>query len=571
MDAGKTTCDETRSGPEAAPSGVERAFERLLRAWSATASKPSRSCLLFGLLLGAICAAALFIGAVPTFRFGHDDFFFLENGWRAIHGQRPQLDYFSSWGPVTFLAMAFGLKLARYSPNGIGYANAAAGLAIGLWAFGLGRKRLTSNANLALALYLALLVCSPYALGTLPLLSTHAMLYNRYGYALVALAMVECFMPVEGMKRGSAEYAGGFSTGAAAAITLFLKASFFAASIPFVAASFVFFGLGARRLVGLILGFSAVGMAFMAYLRFDFAGVLVGLRAAAGARAETWSLGTLWHASELNVPSLGLAVALGIGALFLSRGARTRFDRTHAPLFMALLVYFADIALLSTNSQSNSLPLLPAFALLAGSWLSALRQRSSPAELRGSLPFQASLFVLCGVLLVPQAASDAIGLAAAAWSKAHPPLPACAVRFDEPRLSGLILCDSRANRYDKQENSNGSLYTSAVNEGAALLRLHATSADKVLTMDMQNPFPYALGWPPPGGGMASVSFDFTFSARYRPSFDAYFGDATIVMLPRRPAQSPQFIDGFYEIYLPAMEARYRLAAESGAWRLYKKR
>jgi hypothetical protein len=527
--------------------------------------------MLFALLLGSICAATLFIGAVPTFKFGHDDFFLLENGWRAIHGQRPQLDYFSPWGPVTFLVVGFGLKLAHYSPNGIGYANSAVGLLIGLWAFGLGRNRLTFNAGLLLALYTALLVCSPYAPGTSPLLSSHAMLYNRYGYALVALVMLECFMPLQGMKRSFADYLGGFSTGAAVAVALFLKASFLAGSIPFVVASFLFWGLNPRRLMGLILGFFVVSMACMAYLRFDFAAVLHALHFAAGARTMTWSPKAPYYAVQATVPSLGLAVALGIGALFLGRGARTRFDTIQAPLWMALLVYLVDIVLLSTNAQGSTLPLLPAFALLVCSQLSVLRQLSSPAELRSGLPYQASLFVLCGVLFLPQFASDAIGVTAAVLRKAHPPRQACGVRFNEPRLSGLILCDDPANAANRQETSNGSTYTSAVNEGTALLRLHANSTDKILTMDMQNPFPYALGWPPPLGGTASVSFNYTLSAKYRPTFDAYFGDATIVMLPKHPAQSPEYIDGFNEIYLPAMLERYQLAAESGNWRLYKRK
>jgi hypothetical protein len=303
----------------------------------------------------------------------------------------------------------------------------------------------------------------------------------------------------------------------------------------------------------------------MAYLRFEFAAVIDALHAAAGARAMSlfWK-SPIW-ATEGQLPTLGLALALGVGASFLTRGARSWLDAARQPL-TALLVFSVDIVMLTTNAQKSGMPLLAGLAIIVASQLSDSREHSSPTTLYRNLPFHACLLVVCGVLFLPQFAADALGLTAGALHKAHPSSQACPVRFDEPRLSDLILCDHPA---ALQKAANGSVYTTAVNDGAALLRQHAASTDKVLTMDMQNPFPYTLGWLPPEGGIASTSFNYILSAQYRPSFEAYFGDATVVMLPQHPAQTPEFIDGFYEIYLPAMLERYQLAAESDQWRLYR--
>jgi hypothetical protein len=84
------------------------------------------------IVLAAICLLTVYIGVVPTLIFGHDNFFFLENGWRTLNGLRPHLDYWSPWGPVMFLLVAFGLKLGNASPNAIGYGSALFGLIIGL-------------------------------------------------------------------------------------------------------------------------------------------------------------------------------------------------------------------------------------------------------------------------------------------------------------------------------------------------------------------------------------------------------------------------------------------------------
>lgn len=97
------------------------------------------------------------------------------------------------------------------------------------------------------------------------------------------------------------------------------------------------------------------------------------------------------------------------------------------------------------------------------------------------------------------------------------------------------------------------------------------SGAKVLTMDMQNPFPYVLGWLPPRGGMAATAFNYSFSAQFRPSFDQYFGDATVVMVPKYPALDRKYFDGFYDIYGPEMQKRFKLTAESDWFSLYTRR
>jgi hypothetical protein len=121
-----------------------------------------------------------------------------------------------------------------------------------------------------------------------------------------------------------------------------------------------------------------------------------------------------------------------------------------------------------------------------------------------------------------------------------------------------------------QKQTNGSIYTRQISDGLRLLRAHCTSSDRVLTMEMQNPFPWALGWPPPRGGIASIAFNFTISAKYRPSFDVFFGDATAVMAPKHHATPDDLIDGFHAIFLPAVRQRFRAKAESTEWILYTK-
>ena len=502
---------------------------------------------------------------MPTLIYGHDDFLLLENGWRILSGQRPQIDFWSSWGPVMFLAVAAGLKLGKASPNGIGYANAIFGLLIGLWAYRLGRDRLAPIVRVLFSLYAVLLICAPYPLGESPAASSHAMLYNRYGYALIVLVLVECFQPARGSKLELEDSLGGISTGAASALALFLKASFFLVLLPLIGASLILVRLNRKRILGILLGFGSCAILIMAYLRFDLFAVVSALRAAAGARAQALSLELPTWIIKANPVPLFLLMAIAVAGCFLNRGKGTWRDKFQLPL-VATMVCIAEIALILTNRQGPTLPILPVFALMVASRMAESRNGSSPVTLDSKLPYHAFLFLLCGWLFLPQFGSEIAGLAAGAVRKAHPSYEKGPVRFAEPRLSSLILYNAPG----AVKSSNGSIYTTYVNDGAALLRRNCDSGDRVLTMDTQNPFPYSLGWVPPRGGIASMTFNFTLSARYRPSFDAYFGDATVVMFPKRPAGSPRYNDGFNAIYFPAMRERFHLAAQSDWFDLYKR-
>jgi hypothetical protein len=507
-----------------------------------------------------------YIGAVPTLIYGHDAFFFLDNGWRAVHGLRPHLDYWSGWGPLMFLIVAFGLKLSHASPNAIGYGSSLVGLITGLWTYRLGRGRFALVPRLAFSLYAVLIVVAPYPLGIWPLITSQAMVYNRYGYALLALVIVECFQPP---KESAGEFAGGVSSGAAVALALFLKANFFFAALPLIAFSLLFRRPTARRLAGLTLGFGVVAFAGMAYLRFDVPAVVNGLGEAAAARVATFSLKTPLWTMEGNLPPLLLAFGLALGASFLNGATRSRWAQLQLP-FLAVMVYLADIALLTTNDQFGVLPLLPVFALLVADRLVHARKQLSPESRREQAPYHASLLILSSLLFLPPLCSNAVGLAAGTFRKAHPSEIRSPVRFTEPRLSALILYDN-PNLVEAQKISNGSAYTTYVNDGTSLLRRYCSSADRVLTMDTQNPFPYALGWQPPRGGVASLTFNVTISARHHPSLDAYFGDATVVMAPKRPTQARELLDGITAIYAPMLHQRFRLTAESDWWWLYKRK
>ena len=534
-----------------------------LLSWRKLGNGAARGRLLFVVCLLLICGTTAFIGIVPTRIFGHDNFFLLGNGWRVFCGQRPHLDFYSPWGPLTFLIVALGLFLSNASPNALGYGSAIVGLLIGLWAYRLGRNRLEAAARILCGLYLALLVTAPYALGTWPTWSTHAMVYNRYGFALVGLVIVECLQRSADTEEQAGERWGGISTGVAMALALFLKASYFSVCVPIVGASLVYRGLNRRRLGGLAAGFGVIALMLLAYLRFDVLRIGQDLWMAAGARSKSLGLVKLIVVLISQVPSLAVVIALAVYGTAAKKPAGRWLEQQRL-LIWGLLVFIADAALMYSNMQVRGMPLLGVFGIVVASWMTAARRSAGGAEFRTGKQRYVFVLLLCGFLSLPQLCSDVVGLGYGAVGKAHPSAAMSRVRFSVPRLAPMILYDGP---FD--ERSNGGVYTARINEGMALLKQYCGPGDRVLNLDMVNPFPYALGWRPARGGMAAAAYNYLFTDELRPADDAYFGDTTVVLVPKEPALEPRYYDGYYRIYHPALLERFRLAAESESWRLYK--
>jgi hypothetical protein len=553
------------SAVAARPSFADIYVSWFLRIWGARDVRPwrLRAVLFAGLAL--ICGTTALVGAVPTRVFGHDIFFLLDNGWRVINDQRPHLDYYSPWGPVTFLVTAMGLTISGYSVDGIGYGNALVALLIGSWTFYLAKNRLTPPIRLILSFFLAALVAAPYALGFSPFLSSHAMAYNRYGYALLDLIVLESFRSPSGDGQETrAEWIGGISTGIALSLTLFLKASFFLVAVAVVVILSAFLRrLAIQRIAGLCLGGFFAALCMMAYLHFDASAMVSDLRMAAGARAEALSMWTpifslLTHAwFLLGVLSFSKAISL----LFGSRIPRWR--GWHLPVTGAFF-FFVDIALISSNAQADGFPICAVFALLMLNEVIEDQQNAPAGQAPSTRSYCAAALCIGPLLCIPLFASDLAGIAYGAWNKAR--LSPTALRFTTHSLSPLLLYDTEG----YHPRSNGRVYTTYVNDGVALLERETRPDEKVLTMDMVNPFPYAMGRRPPRGGIAAMAYNYLLSDGHRPSDDAYFGDADIVMVPKHHASEDVYYDDFWKAYEPGLRQRFKLIAESDWWLVYRR-
>jgi len=493
-----------------------------------------------------------------------DAIFFADNAWRIVWGQRPHVDYSSGLGPAAYLLSALGIKLARGNLNGLGYGNVCAGIAIGIWAYALLVRRVSGWLAVAGAGMLSILALAPVQLGESFRLSTIAMSYNRQGYALLGLLIVESFPLRE--QEAARGLGGAVSTGAVCAILLFLKANYFLVGLLLAAVSLVWTGrLEWRRLLAIAAGFVVVAMAFLAYLRFDVGAMLADLRMAADARGGAVSPASLRQEFAENIPGFfvlaGLAVLVQIaGRSATDRGWLGRLLRLRV-LVLAGMVYCGGVLLLSTNCQLERLPLQELLALLLldsilqSSWLDARHAAGLAA-------------MAIGLVLGTQSA-DELALLNGLRLKLHPPSEFAYSVTGGGFAGAVFLDDYLENR--GTHRAFGSFLATYLNDGRDLLLRELQPGEKVTTMDTYNPFPFALGIEPPRGGMASATYQYLFSDRYHPSADAFFGNADVVMFPKEHAMADAKWEGMKLYYIPEMERRFVQVAESAQWRMYRRR
>ena len=158
------------------------------------------------------------------------------------------------------------------------------------------------------------------------------------------------------------------------------------------------------------------------------------------------------------------------------------------------------------------------------------------------------------------------GIVYGAFQKARPSNLHSVVRFTEPSLVSLLLYENK-----DEPKSNGVQYVTYVNDGINLLRNFSKHYETVLTMDMMNPFPFALGRKPAIGGIAAAAYNYTLSDAHRPSDNRYFGNTDLVMVPKHPASPNIYFEGFYRVYKSSLHAHFQLATESDMWYLYRRK
>ena len=518
-----------------------------------------RNRILVGLLL-LVCLATAIV-AVPRLEiFGHDFFISLDGGWRVLHGQRPGVDFYSQMGPAYFLLHAAGLWLAGGDAQGLGYGSALATSLISFWAFFLLRSRMRPAPLFIACLFLALLAAAPFPLGYHFFQASFSMKHNRYGYALTALVMLESFLPQDDSTR-KRRFLGGFSTGLACALLLFLKISYGFVALTFAAVSLPLRTGIRSRLAGITAGFAVFSIPMMAYLRFDLPSQISQYELLARAQGHRISLHTIISCVYRERLEIALVVLLA-ALLILLPGVSRR--RSFTLMLAVMMAIGAGTLLMLTNTQLTDVPLLGAAALL-------LLNEVTVAIPEASVFPQAAPLLAMGLLAVglPMCV-DAAGLAVAMEHKALP--GNSSYHFHEAQLASIAFADCPAPSIVYQPcslNDNGQNFVRYTEEGIALVQANGRPGESVRGIGMSNPFSFATQRPPSHGGAVNLSKT-NISRSFMPPKKLLIGDANLLLVPKFPATERDTLAAILQAYPELLGTDYLRVAESENWILYRR-
>jgi hypothetical protein len=522
-----------------APSKPQPIATRFLALWNFPAFNYLSVRAVVALIILGVCLVRAYVGLWGSRIYTQDAFSILDGAWRVINGQRPHVDFYTGLGPVTYLMTAAGVWIARGNAAGLAYGQAIFGCVAGLWTYLLCERRMRDIAAIFVCVIVVLLAIVPTTVGDSAQGITPATTYNRCGYALVALLMIES---IAARKPGgtSAEFWGGASTGLALGTLLFLKISFFMGA-GFLLVVFIplrkqtlerWFGIGAA------LALTILALAW--YLRFDLAAVFNDLRTV----AHTKHVMLGWYLLRDVIIN---AAPFLIFVYLISQDIPSQWDRKMLRI-AGLGVCLAGFFLLLTSWQFYTLPLDSVMVVL-------LLDRAIPDAARGTPPvaLRISALLLGGLFALNFVGSHALALEFALSQKLQ---PAAYTSFTAPVLSGFNSPVERD-------------YVKYVNDGCDLLNRYRKPGESVISLNFSNPFSFALGMKPPLGGTTWLQYGTNFDDTHGPAAERVFGNARLVMLPKvfSDLTLPETVP---RIYGPFLKRHYRLAAESASWWLYRR-
>ncbi len=199
-----------------------------------------------------------------------DVFILMDGGWHIFSGQVAHTDFHNPIGVLTYALIALGMELSGPSLEAQVLGSLVLMAMLAPWAIAVGYRRLSPAAALLLTIFVAVLVVANRPLGYDPAVTSYAMIYNRYGWAMLALLMVQLFVRVDDKDQLSKVF-DPCSAGALLGLIFFCKINFFVVGcgalvlamimrrdlrrwFPLTALAFLAICLGARYGLGVHLG-----------------------------------------------------------------------------------------------------------------------------------------------------------------------------------------------------------------------------------------------------------------------------------------------------------------------------
>lgn len=521
-------------------------------------------------VLVSLCALEIALGALPTRIYGHDFFILLDGAWRVACGQTPNVDFYAGYGVLILNPIRWALSLYHYDANAIGLARAFYTALIGVWFLCLSRMEPRRVQSSVLGIFIIVFVSAARPLGEYPTWVSHAMYYNRLGYALVFLIMFEqlgAFRFEAAEKaftadaRGKMHFWCGVSTGAALACTILTKISFVLPGAALLGLGLVLFGINRRHLIGMLAGGLSVLLLAVTFLHFRPVAFLHETLTLSQQRGRVGS-----DAVNTVVDDIGgvlFALAAGLAVAFVGCVNRRVASRY---MLGTVVVVGCDIFCRATNAMRGGLP-LAAFWGLSGAIL--LLTCPAASEVRTARQQRLiALLVLCplAVPLFLMDFSSSVYAAYETWAIRNRET----LRLDSPRLRGWVPQDwlgEDPNLLSK----NGKPLILATNDGIRLLQSLSRPDETVTCIAFANPFSFALSRRPPQGGALWLDLDNNISVAHPVPESVVIGHPDLLMVTHSAGREGWVAQATLALYPNLLGQEFAYVGGSKYWTLYRRK
>jgi len=540
-------------------------------------SESPRAYRLFACLLAVIFVAVggdlIVLGAAPIAG-PWDVMCMLDGAWRIVSGQVLYTDVHNPIGPLTYLLIVFGLKVAPPAVSSICYGTVLLLALLVPWAWQIARRRLPALLAFLFAAFIGVLLVAPRPLGYGVRETTYAMVYNRDGYALLSMFFLSIFLEPRGTRAGSA-LVSGLSSGTLLALMLYCKVTYFIVAVLSVPVAPLLCRPRSTSILAQLAAIAAAALGVYLFFHISTPAYLADVAAAGHVQSASMRIHLLF--ADLRAECLWSYLLLLFAGLWVaSERARLRVAlRSPGPWAVALWLMGAGlICQIGNAAQHGDDPLYLTAALVL---VELYRRRDAEAVAAPAtalrLMYATSLLVMLPLFAGGILGRDLASLGyATLWNLRERP------HFDRSRLlHSERLADLRVPASTQHMTSYWPArdHPANINDGIDLLVRHLQAGDRVTTIAFANPFSFALGLLPARDANIFWDLGFSFDEQHAPAPRDFLGDASLVMVPRLADRSQGWnfdsADALMRLYGPYLRANFVLVDTSREWLLYRRR
>lgn len=442
----------------------------------------------------------------------------LDGGWRIINGQVPYRDFFVHHGPLAFYITALGMKLGHPSVGSIDVGAIFLMGIVTLLALFILSRRTSALYCFIFSLLIALLIVAPRPLGDPYDYTDHALIFTRFGDALLIVLCFVFFLTPRKSSGFAAQTTEMTVAGLLIALLIFNKVNYATLGIAFCVVSV------ALRCVTWRQGLTAlISTVVICAILLKLTGISLSEMVGAYSRVAVGFQGE-FRIKIILIQLLKTLIWLPFLLLLIwessfgkqGDGRLGRASRWAIPI----VLFGAAVLLLASNTQTTEAPIL-AFAAMYSTEL--IRRDSCGSN---DNFFSATRYVgACCVFLLlalPTVCTDLLAIRHSVWLSQRKQF------ITPPEFGNTALADFRFDpggtrwAYSQQ-------YMENVAEGLDLMRRHSPTL-RIMPLVFTNPFDMGLKIPPPKGGI--IFWDpvlFRFHNSF-PPLQTLIGDANAVLI-----------------------------------------